>query len=340
MDVFVNLFLRFVRFSAGLLDRSYEFDFFPSPYTMELKIVFFPVIPHERRVADMPWTLRKSTPAGNPPVAGNTATGVLKWIALLFMFIDHSGKVIFNNNQDLRLLGRIAFPIYIWCMVVGLERTRSVPRYLLRILLVGFFSQPLYVLALDNQGHLGVLLTSLLAPLAEGFSLNGLWLVIKAFFFTKPNIFLTLFVGLAALWGIREKKWFSHIWAPVAAVLLATVLNVDYGWKGIILIIMMYAARHSRPALAAVMIAFFMYWGTAYRLTNSLWGISFDVTRLPDWLSGPLSAFLRLETYALLSLPFILCRFPKDLRMPKWVSYALYPGHLVLLILLKLAIFR
>ena len=38
-----------------------------------------------------------------------------------------------------------------------------------------------------------------------------------------------------------------------------------------------------------VMIAFFMYWGTAYRLTNSLWGISFDVTRLPDWLSGPLS---------------------------------------------------
>ena len=116
----------------------------------------------------MPWTLRKSTPAGNPPVAGNTATGVLKWIALLFMFIDHSGKVIFNNNQDMRLLGRIAFPIYIWCMIVGLERTRSVPRYLLRILLVGFFSQPLYVLALDNQGHLGTLLTSLLAPLAEG----------------------------------------------------------------------------------------------------------------------------------------------------------------------------
>ena len=40
------------------------------------------------------------------------------------MFIDHSGKVIFANNQDMRLLGRIAFPIYIWCMIVGLERTR------------------------------------------------------------------------------------------------------------------------------------------------------------------------------------------------------------------------
>ena len=272
--------------------------------------------------------------------AGNHATGLLKLIALFFMFIDHSGKVLFHNNPDMRLLGRIAFPIYVWCMIVGFSRTRSVPRYLRRILVVGLISQPFYVLALDNEGHLGVLMQQVLAPLSAGFSFAGLGQVLHTVFLAKPNIFLTLLLGLAALWGIREKKWFSHIWAPVAAVLLATVLNVDYGWKGIILIIMMYAARHSRPALAAVMIAFFMYWGTAYRLTNSLWGISFDVTRLPDWLSGPLSAFLRLETYALLSLPFILCRFPRDLRMPKWVSYALYPGHLVLLILLKLAIFR
>ena len=241
--------------------------------------------------------------------AGNTATHLMKIIALLFMFVDHSGKALFGNMQEMRILGRIAFPIYAWCMVVGLCYTRSVPKYLGRILLTGIISPPLYMVALNHRWN-------------------------------EPNIFLTLFLGLCAMWGIKEKKWGSQFWAPVVCVCLATLLNVDYGWKGIILIIMMYAARHSRPALAAVMIAFFMYWGTAYRLTNSLWGISFDVTRLPDWLSGPLSAFLRLETYALLSLPFILCRFPRDLRMPKWVSYALYPGHLVLLILLKLAIFR
>ena len=166
----------------------------------------------------MSWSLRKSTPAGDPPVAGNTATGLLKLIALYFMFIDHSGKVLFSNNQDMRLLGRIAFPIYIWCMIVGLERTRSVPKYLIRILQVWFISQPLYVLALNNQGHIGILLQQLTAPLAEGFTFAGLWQVIVAFFFTKPNIFLTLFIGLAALWGIREKKWLSQIWAPAAAI--------------------------------------------------------------------------------------------------------------------------
>ncbi len=284
--------------------------------------------------------IRKSTPAGNPPVAGNTATGLLKLIALVFMFIDHSGKVLCANNQDMRLLGRIAFPIYLWCMIVGLERTRSVPRYLLRILLVGFFSQPLYVLALNNQGQVGVLIRQLIAPLAEGFTFAGLWQVIVAFFFTKPNIFLTLFIGLAALWGIREKKWLSQIWAPATAIALATVLGVDYGWKGVVLMIMMYAVRHSRAGIAAVMTAFFMYWGTGYKLTTSLFGIPIDVGSLPSWFSGPLGAFLRLETYALLSLPFILVRFPKDIRLPKWVSYGMYPAHLVLLILLKLAIFH
>ena len=43
--------------------------------------------------------------------------------------------------------------------------------------------------------------------------------------------------------------------------------------------------------------------------------------------------------YYLLSLPLILIRFPRDIRLPKWVSYSLYPAHLVLLIILKLFIF-
>ena len=43
--------------------------------------------------------------------------------------------------------------------------------------------------------------------------------------------------------------------------------------------------------------------------------------------------------YYLLSLPLILIRFPRDIRLPKWVSYSLYPAHLVLLIVLKLIIF-
>ncbi len=277
--------------------------------------------------------------ARRPAPAGNTSTGLLKLIALFFMFIDHSGKVLFSNSPEMRILGRIAFPVYVWCMIVGFHRTRNVPRYLLRILLVGILSQPLYLFALDSEGHLGVLLQNTLAPLSAGFTFSALGEVLKTVFVKKPNIFLTLFLGLAALWGIREKKTWSQFWAPAAALILATVLNADYGWKGITLFLLLYAVQDSRPGIAAVMIAFFLYWGSAYQVTRSLFGMEIQPDRLPAWLSGPLKAFMRLETYALLSLPLMLIRFPGDVRMPRWLGYALYPAHLILLIFLKLAFF-
>ena len=237
--------------------------------------------------------------------AGNTATVWLKIIALVFMFIDHAGKMLFPSVPEMRILGRIAFPIYVWCMIVGFHYTRSVPKYLLRVLVVGLISQPLYMLALNHT-----------------------W--------SQPNVFLTLFLGLCALWGIREKKYFSHLWAPAAALILAIVLGADYGWKGVALFILLYAVQGSRPGIAAVMIAFFLFWGSSFSVTKSLFGMTVNLNALPQFLSQLLSPFLRLETYALLGLPFILIRFRKDLKLPRWLGYALYPAHLVLLYVMEL----
>lgn len=110
------------------------------------------------------------------PLAGNTATGALKLIALCFMMIDHMGKMLFPQVPEMRILGRIAFPLYAWCMVVGFHYTRNPWRYALRILLVGLVSQPLYMVALNHTWH-------------------------------EPNIFLTLFFALLALMAVEEKSW-------------------------------------------------------------------------------------------------------------------------------------
>ena len=243
--------------------------------------------------------------SGKP--AGNTATVWLKIIALVFMFIDHAGKMLFPAVPEMRMLGRIAFPVYVWCMVVGFHYTRSVPKYLLRVLAVGLISQPLYMLALNHTWN-------------------------------QPNVFLTLFLGLCALWGIREKKYFSQLWAPAAALVLSILLNADYGWKGVALFILLYAVRDSRPGIAAVMTAFFLFWGSSYSVTKSLFGLSVNLNALPGWLSQLLSPFLRLETYGLLSLPLILIPFGKDLKLPRWLGYMLYPAHLAVLYALELII--
>ena len=242
--------------------------------------------------------------SGTRRPAGNTATTWLKIIALVFMFIDHAGKMLFPAVPEMRMLGRIAFPVYVWCMIVGFHYTRSVPKYLLRVLVVGLVSQPLYMLALNHPWN-------------------------------EPNVFLTLFLGLCALWGIREKKFLSHLWAPVAALMLAIVLKADYNWRGVLLFILLYAVRDSRGGIAAVMVAFFLFWGTSYGVTKSIFGLSINLNDLPAFVSNLLSPFLRLETYALLSLPLILIPFKKDLKLPRWVGYALYPAHLAVLYLLE-----
>ncbi|QTE69903.1 hypothetical protein JRC49_08790 [Clostridiales bacterium FE2011] len=248
--------------------------------------------------------METSVLTGSRKPAGNTATTWLKIIALVFMFIDHAGKMCFPNIPEMRMLGRIAFPIYAWCMIVGFHYTRSVPKYLLRILITGLVSQPLYMLALNHTWR-------------------------------QPNIFLTLFLGLCALWGIREKKYLSQIWAPAAAMAAAILVGADYGWRGVLLFIMLYAVQESRPGIAAVMVSYFLFWGSSYSITKSLFGLPINMDALPAVLSQPLSAFLRMETYALLALPFILIPFKKDLKLPRWVGYALYPAHLAALYALE-----
>ena len=248
--------------------------------------------------------METSVLSGSRKPAGNTATTWLKIIALVFMFIDHAGKMCFPAVPEMRILGRIAFPIYAWCMIVGFHYTRSVPKYLLRILVTGVVSQPLYMIALNHT-----------------------W--------KQPNIFLTLFLGLCALWGIREKKYLSQFWAPAVTLVLATVLGVDYGWRGVLLFIVLYAVQESRPGIAAVMISYFLFWGASYSITKSLFGLPINMDALPAFLSQPLSAFMRMEAYALLALPLILIRFKKDLKLPRWIGYALYPAHLAALYALE-----
>jgi len=236
------------------------------------------------------------------PLAGNTATGWLKLIALVFMFCDHAGKMLLPAVLEMRMLGRIAFPLYCWCMVVGFHYTRSVPKYLLRILLIGLVSQPLYMLGLNHT-----------------------W--------KEPNIFLTLFVALCGLWGMREKKFFSHIWAPVLALAASVLLHCDYGWKGVLLVLLLYGARNSRGAIAAVMIAFCLYWGSGSLAVTEFFGLPLQV--LPSPFSQILIPFLKLQGLAILALPLMLIRFPTDVKLPAFVSYALYPAHLVVLIILE-----
>ena len=233
-------------------------------------------------------------------IAGSTSTTWLKLIALVFMFCDHAGKMLCGNALWMRTAGRIAFPLYCWCMVVGICRTRSAPKYLLRVLAVGLVSQPLYMVALNHTWR-------------------------------EPNIFLTLLLGLAALWGIRERKWLSQLWAPAAALVLAVLLDANYGWKGVLFMLLLYAVRGSRAGIAAVMVAFCLYWGASSTTLNTFFGLDTTALRQVEVLNALFSPWLKLQAMSILALPLILFSLPREPRLPRWLGYAIYPAHLLLL---------
>ena len=238
-----------------------------------------------------------------PILGGNTATGTLKWIALVFMMIDHAGKMVFPNVPEMRMLGRIAFPIYCWSLVVGCCYTRSMPKYILRILVVGLISQPLYMLALNHT-------------------------------ILEPNVFLTLLLAALGLWGIREKKWGSAIWAPPIVMVLAVLLKADYGWRGVLLVFLLYAAREKRSAISAVMIAFCLFWGSTSSQVVSICGLSLRPLMDLKGIGTVITPFLRLQGFALLALPLLIIPM-KNAKMPTWLGYLLYPLHLLVLLVME-----
>lgn len=172
-----------------------------------------------------------------PALSGVT----LKRIACLSMFLDHLGAslleagVLWNaavpsaplQQLDLwlRRCGRLAFPLYCFLLVEGFCHTRSVSKYLGRLLLFGLLSEIPFDLAFFRT----------------------------AFYPGHQNVYWTLALGITALYWLRRTEQNSvpscsgYLGAAALAV-CAELLHTDYGAIGVLLIALLYLLRNDRAA--------------------------------------------------------------------------------------------
>ena len=88
----------------------------------------------------------------------------LKYLAFISMLIDHVNKALIYPNLDgsaglqiisdlFDILGRIAFPLFMFLLVEGYFKTRSRWKYLLYLLGFGVISEVPFDLGLDYEHH-------------------------------------------------------------------------------------------------------------------------------------------------------------------------------------------
>lgn len=200
----------------------------------------------------------------------------LKFVACVTMLLDHIGASciearygtaancpagLLKFDLTLRLIGRLAFPIFCFLLVEGFLHTHDVKKYIRRLLLFGLVSEIPFDMAFFR------------VPFYGG----------------HQNVYWTLALGVTAMAAMQHFQnaeghltWKGGL-AAVGCALLAELAATDYGAIGVALIAALYLTRNSRTQqsiLGAGMMLFELTAPLAFVLT---WFYNGQRGRCPQW---------------------------------------------------------
>lgn len=160
----------------------------------------------------------------------------MQLIAMITMLVDHMGIVVFENLIWLRMIGRIAFPIYAYALVQGHLHTRSRPRYLARLFFLALLSQIPYQLALNPDG-LNVIATLFMAAAVMQMMDQTVSPWIKGGIVLAAGMVMQLFpfdYGAYGLLMVLIFRWFAGERLLFAHLLLNLLYMLAYGPGGLL----------------------------------------------------------------------------------------------------------
>ena len=141
----------------------------------------------------------------------------LKILAMIFMTCDHVGFQLLPQFPILRILGRLALPIYAYMIAEGCRHTRDRKKYLLRLVALALVCQIVYFFAMGSLYQCILVTFSLSVCLIWLYERNR-----KHFFW-----------GLLAAWFLCQ---------VVPDLLPHTDFYIDYGIWGVLLPVLIYIA--------------------------------------------------------------------------------------------------
>ena len=76
---------------------------------------------------------------------------MLKLIAMISMVFDHAGDMFFHDQLWMRMIGRLAMPLFSFCIAEGYRYTKDRKKYLLRMGLFALISEIPFDLAFTGK---------------------------------------------------------------------------------------------------------------------------------------------------------------------------------------------
>lgn len=215
----------------------------------------------------------------------------LKIIAMISMVFDHVGDMFFGGAEWMRMIGRLAMPIFAFCIAEGYSHTGDKKRYLVRMGLFALISEIPFDLAFAGKPELG-----------------------------HQNIMFTFFLSIIALMlydritagenGNGKVKTVLGVLVVLAMAAAALLLRADYTLFAVISVFLFYVFRKKDHLIrVAVGVAFLA------------------LTRTVGYYCATGFSFIPLAMYN-----------GKKGRGIKWLFYLFYPGHLLVLWLIRLMI--
>ena len=243
----------------------------------------------------------------------------LRLIACLAMLSDHIGYCY--GLEILRIIGRMAFPIFLYLIYNGYRHSSHPGKYALRLGMFALISQIPFSLFCANK--------LLIA--------NG-------------NVYITLLVCLLVVWGtdFLWKHKLVCIFSPIPALLgfglyYFGILRSDYGPKGVLMIMVFYlfsGKKHWQKVATTVGVLVSVFYA-------KLMAVGFFCLYTMQGRAYTIPGFTRwelLQAFSVLALPVIFLyngkkggvKNKKLAKKIQYTFYLFYPVHMMVLWLLRI----
>lgn len=222
------------------------------------------------------------------------SSSTLKLLACGFMLIDHVGVRLFPGLLILRIIGRLAFPIFAFFIGVGCQYTSNKLRHFLSVFLLGLICEVVYIIY--TGGWYGNILLT--------FSLSILVIYLLQWSRVKGTVLsYSLFAAILAFLAVLMER-----------------VSFDYGFFGMIL-----------PLLSACISEIHgESWRAKLPLSKRIFRlVIFSIGIMLTSIKNPLGMY---QLFALLAVPLLaLYNGRPGNKKLKYFFYIFYPVHLLLI---------